>query len=145
MGDRATRTCPTCGNTAWADAKGCAYCKTSFTGLPPSTQPVLNLPPPPPAGIDPNRLPMTPRRVAEATGIGLAVLLAVSAVSLGAALLMDSMGFSTYVGVLAGAFAGPYVRRMRYLKAYAVTGVLLFIANIGITALMLVLWAISGA
>jgi hypothetical protein len=88
---------------------------------------------------------MTPRRVAEATGIGLAVFLAVSAVSLGAALLLDSMGFSTYVGVLAGAFAGPYARHMRYLKAYAVTGVILFIANIGITALMLVLWAIAEA
>jgi hypothetical protein len=31
----ATRTCPTCGRTAWADALGCAYCKTDFRGLPP--------------------------------------------------------------------------------------------------------------
>jgi hypothetical protein len=87
---------------------------------------------------------MTPRRVADATGIGLVVYLAVWAASLGVALLLDSAGFSTYVGVLAGAFAGPYARHMRYAKAYVVTGVTLFIANIGVTALMLALWAISG-
>jgi hypothetical protein len=35
MSGGSTRQCPTCGRTAWADATGCAYCKTDLRPLPP--------------------------------------------------------------------------------------------------------------
>jgi len=39
MAGGTTRLCPTCGRTAWADAAGCAYCKTDFRSLSPVGEP----------------------------------------------------------------------------------------------------------
>ena len=97
MAGGSTRLCPTCGRTAWADATGCAYCKTDFRSLPPVGEPGEPVRRDVRGGLQPLRL---------SRGEGRTVVVVYAAVGLFVGSMMTGQGMALGLAAMGGLWIG---------------------------------------